>query len=888
MRNFLKRINLQFLVDGAALISPLIALFLCLVFTAISFNVTYRISESDAKARFTRVAGLVGDAFQEKLRLYANTALATRNLFHIYPDLPEKQFRKFLHNMNTDGQLRGVYSIGYATHTHQNITPPGSYGIWPKAKKREYFPVTYVERFGDIPSPSVRGFDLGSDEGRMVSIDKAIESMNPVATGRSHPPILPPDSQETSFSIYTPVYHQGRKLTTKAQKHDALRGIIFISLFSSKFFDTITQDFAYRYPDLAVEFFSGDETRPEHLLFSHHLHNPDDITLEQVEVISSLENTWTLRVTAGKKFSNDSIRTLPFAVLIFGLVVSIAIYLLLSMVRNRNRQLNEEKQILELSSNVGLNLKAEQDLEKIVQLVTRSATHILEAKSGAFKYILKNEKGEEQNLYSLSGPWRDVYSRIGERLLTKQLENPKVIRITDISKDPDLHDLNGEAHSFLSAPMISKTGKVWGGLFFVHPDVDHFSKRSELIAEAIAIQAATAMDNAHLYRSLRLAQEDALAANEAKSIFLANMSHEIRTPLGVIIGFADLAKSSNNPQESEKYLELIQKNGQELTRIIGEILDLSKIEAHSLQIEEADFSFNSLLDDIYALLDLRAKEKGLSLIIEKDPQMPPFIKSDRTRIRQILVNLLGNALRFTEKGSVKVKITSQKNPNSNYRTVEFSVTDTGIGIPADQQKNLFKAFTQANSSISRKFGGTGLGLVIARELAIALGGSLELQSSSPDKGTCFAGKILVLDSLPNVSSKDMEEAPETGAVLNGVRVLIVDDARDNQLLFTTYLKKVGAQIDTASDGKEGLELALKNDYDVVLLDLQMPVMDGYETIVELRRNHYKKHVIALTAHALKDEKEKAMKLGFDEYLTKPVQKNLLIKTIENFAKIKKS
>lgn len=873
----------SYLMRDGAIVSPLLALLLCIAFTAISFYVTYQISEEDTEARFRRAGMNVANGFEEKLRLYANTGVAARHLFQIYPDLTEKEFSEFIRGMDWGSQLEGVQSFGFAEKiTSKDKTAPSRVGAWPQTSNPVKLPIKYMERLA-ISGPSILGFDLYSHPMRRLAIDRAIELGEPVASGRLQPVMITPGSSETSFSIYTPVFHSGKPLKTKAQKEAALKGIIFVGLRSSNFFDRMARDFKAQYPSLGIEFFSGEEANNEHLLYSVPLSKEREVAYEQFVPVSVLKNSWILRITAHRGYGDATTRNMPFVILVVGLLLSASVFQILLMVRKRNRQLAEEKQILELTSKVGVNLKAEHDLENIVQMVTKTTARLMKVKFGAFQYASGVENRQGLPFYAVSGGWQSSYTKVGQLLLREQLNNPNVVRISDLHRHPELAAQDLDIRSYLSAPVISKTGKIWGGLFFADPEPGMFSRRSELIAQVIAIQAAVAMDNAHLYRSLRLAQEDATAATEAKSVFLAHMSHEIRTPLGVMLGFAELAKSSlGNPNEAEKYLDLILRNGDELTRIIGEILDLSKIEAHSLQIEDADFSFNSLLDDIHSLLNLKAQEKGLSLLIEKEGELPEFVRSDRTRIRQIFINLIGNALRFTTKGSVTLKVKSSKSQDSEERIIEFFVTDTGIGISKEQQDNLFKSFSQADSTISRRFGGTGLGLVIARELSFALGGDLYLHSSVPGKGTCFAGKIRVKDALAKIPVN--EGAQFTKETLLGIKVLVVDDAADNQFLFKTYLKKCGAIVESAGDGKQGVDKAMTQGFDVVLMDLQMPVMDGHEAVAELRKRNYQGPIIALTAHAIKEEREKAMNLGFTDYLTKPIQKVQLIRAVEKYGK----
>jgi PAS domain S-box-containing protein len=387
---------------------------------------------------------------------------------------------------------------------------------------------------------------------------------------------------------------------------------------------------------------------------------------------------------------------------------------------------------------------------------------------------------------------------------------------------------------------------------------------------------------------LKNAKATAEEASTAKTRFLANMSHEIRTPLGVMLGFAELALEHGRwSQELEHYLATIKRNGEMLTRVVGEVLDLSKIEASKIEIENLRVELPSLLEEILSFLELQASEKGLKLILQLSDSFPKFAKTDPTRLRQILINLVGNAVKFTERGEVRIVAeTVPFEGAGNSCLLKFTVADSGIGISNSHLEKLFEPFTQADSSMTRKYGGTGLGLVLARELARALNGDLRIVNSELGVGTTLEFTILVSnveEAISNdVVSKKLELNRDRIPVpdLAGVSVLLVEDSLDNQVLFSRYLKQAGASIEFATDGKSGVEKALTKSFDVVLMDIQMPVMNGHEATTQLRKTGFTKPIIALTAHAMKAERDRAIEEGFSDYLTKPLNRKLLIETIK--------
>ncbi len=381
-------------------------------------------------------------------------------------------------------------------------------------------------------------------------------------------------------------------------------------------------------------------------------------------------------------------------------------------------------------------------------------------------------------------------------------------------------------------------------------------------------------------KALQKSRDAAEEANRLKSSFLANMSHEIRTPLSSILGYTELLRKDDiEPEDAKQFLNIIQRSGATLTKIIDDILDISKVEAGRLEIKTSSFNLMQLLEDTASLLRVQLIAKSVSLIVS--PIENPNIESDQLRLRQILVNLIGNAIKFTESGHITVATTFSGSQ------LKISVEDTGIGIPTELQRDLFQPFNQADNSYTRQFSGTGLGLALSKRLAQAMGGDVVLERSIAGSGSVFSLTLPfkpaeVISPAKNIVAPTQRTSEQR---LDGVSLLLVDDSKDNRLLVNRVLTRIGAKITEATNGREAVDLALKEKFDLILMDIQMPIMDGIQATVELRSKGYNKPIIALTAHALGEERDRCLGAGANAHVVKPVNFALLTETILEQIKI---
>ncbi|MEI6272608.1 MAG: ATP-binding protein [Phycisphaerae bacterium] len=414
---------------------------------------------------------------------------------------------------------------------------------------------------------------------------------------------------------------------------------------------------------------------------------------------------------------------------------------------------------------------------------------------------------------------------------------------------------------------------------------------------------------------LQRAREKAEAATTSMSLFLANMSHEIRTPMTAILGFAEvLSEERANPADQSFAIGAIRRSSENLLTIINDILDLSKIEAGGMGVEIVPCAPLSIIQDAVALMQAQALARGLELFMELKAPVPEMIETDPTRLSQILINLISNAIKFTEHGGVKVVVDLTKEklepridqdnstaPPADIR-LRIQVMDTGIGINDAQRNRLFQRFTQADPSTTRRFGGSGLGLTISRHLSRMLGGDITI-SSEVGLGSVFTVEVGIGKSslnemvsiLPQHSHEKVNLKLKHASVTsnptqskNEITVLVAEDGEDNQRLIFHHLSRAGMKVIVANNGREALDLAVAAQKqsrapDVILMDMQMPIMDGYEATLKLRELGWRGAIVAITAHAMTGDRERCTQAGCDDYLTKPINSKSLIETVQKFA-----
>jgi PAS domain S-box-containing protein len=582
---------------------------------------------------------------------------------------------------------------------------------------------------------------------------------------------------------------------------------------------------------------------------------------------------------------------------------------------SRRRQaedaLREETRVLDLLNKTGTLLASQLDLRGLLQLVTDAGTELSGAKFGAFFYNSEDQGVPAYQLFTLSGAPREAFERFGHPramgLFGPTFRGEGVIRSDDVMKDPrygtvaphfGLPKGHLPVRSYLAVPVIARSGEVLGALLFGHPEPAVFTQRSERIITGIAAQAAVAIDNARLYEraqgdaeerkhlleSERSARAHAERMSAIKDEFLAVLSHELRTPLSAILGWAQIMRHRiAHNDDMAKGLEIIERNARVQTQLIEDLLDMSRISSGKMRLDLQTLAPQLVIEAAAEMLRPAAAAKGIQLELKLDHGVG-YVSADPSRLQQVVSNILSNAIKFTPK-SGRVEVYLRRVGTQ----LEISVKDTGIGIRADFLEQVFERFQQADASSTRKHGGLGLGLAIVRHLVELHGGSVRAASPGEGLGTTFTVELPARaksgSDEPGRPHPSTPPPPQTFKTkdLTGVRVLVVDDEPDARSLVARILAECGADVASAGSALEALSVLDEREVDVLVSDIGMPSIDGYELLRRMRAlpsgRGAKLPAIALTAFARSEDRAQALAAGFLVHLSKPVEAGELVATV---------
>ncbi|MFZ3230375.1 MAG: CHASE domain-containing protein [Pseudobdellovibrio sp.] len=833
-----------------------------------------------------------------------------KSFFETSENVSLEKFRTYVDNIDIEKRYAGIRLYGFAPIIHQKDIQVhqekykkiyAGYKIYPSSVGRSAYAPIVLSEPRKLKNKRIEiGFDLLSDVNRSLAIKAAIESNLPIMSS----PLVPVDNykseRQSIFAIYLPQYSDFVHETISSRNEEAV-GMFWAEIRYQEFFEGALglPGISSEKINFSIEDF--DNTSKKYNLYRRFESNFEDKADLRSQIIQFYGRTWTVHAATIPNFYTVADKYLVRTIFFILLSAGILLYLFLT---NKFKNLKIEKRMEECRFLADLKSQEQTDLLKKLNQMKRNITVEFNLDLLAHKFfetIVDLTKSNSAILF-YSSKWdssdeisiHDIKS-IDEFDLKKTALSLSVIKSisttvtliakSDRSSDKIFTKIFNTKDKYVDWGIIaipSKSDISCGLLFLGRSEGEKFSTFDMEVIDNLVSQVGSGIDNAKLFKKV----ED---SNKAKTEFLANMSHEVRTPLNAIIGFSEMLCEVIDSDKKRNLINGIRKNGQQLTRIIDDILDLSKVEAGKNIIEKQRIRLSSVINEVSAVMEVRAMEKNISFSIESSGRIPSHIETDGIRLKQILLNLIGNSIKFTNSGSVMVKIHYSQN-SSKDNILFFTITDTGIGISEENQFQLFNPFYQGDNTSTRRFGGTGLGLALSRKLAQQLGGDIILLTSKTGFGSAFEVKI----NCGDLFQADWKDNPFENELLKNLRnpseqklfgkhALLVEDSEDNQEIFAYFLKSAGATLDIVDSGLVAVEKAKEFSYDFILMDIQLPGIDGKEATRRIRKDGFNKPIIAVTAHAsLKHEREDCINAGCNGQISKPVSGNDFIDQILNF------
>ncbi len=835
--------------------------------------------------------------FEHELLLNMETLLGLKGLYDSSEKVERSEFNQFADLIiKRHSAIKALEWVPYVPHTERGrfesfvrnegypdfqITERIDQGKMARASNRDgYFPVCFMEPFKG--NELAFGFDLASNPKRLKALNYSRNTGDLTATESIT--LVQEKGNEKGFLAFLPVYKC--KPGTIADRGKNLAGFVLGVYRINDIFNVMLQRTQGKSFGIDMKVVDITESNREKLLY-YHASRTGQSALDSFVYEKTIANIggrkWQISSAPTKGYIEAHKSVRPFAFLFGGLIFTVLLSVYINNLSGRAEKVrrlvdsktaelkNSETKIRAIVETIANGIITI-DSEGIVATVNPAAENMFGYK--AEEVVGKNIKmlmpdpfhsGHDGYLSNYLNTGKNKIIGIGRELVGRRRDKTVFPIYLAVSE------------------MNMANEKMFVGVII---DITERKKAEE--------ERLTAQKRAEL-----LARE-AEAANKSKSEFLARMSHEIRTPMNAILGMAELLSETELTAEQKKYIDIFSGAGDALLLLINDILDLSKIESGQIEIEKTCFDLNKLLNETVSIMGIKAKEKGIKINCNVLNDVPVNLEGDPTRLRQIIINLIGNSLKFTDKGRVSIKV--ENNSIDNKRGfLLFSVSDTGSGIPKDKQQTIFDSFAQADSSVTRKHGGTGLGLAISQKLVELMGGKIYVESE-PGKGsvfyfTCKFDVVAVSEKKPMVVKEtqggETVSKPAAPDQLAERKVLLVEDNKDNTMLALAFMKKTPFKVETAENGAIAVDKFKNNKYDIVLMDIQMPVMDGHTATGKIREWEKSQGlkptpIVALTAHALKTEDQKSLEAGCNSHITKPIKKETLIKTIYAFTANKES
>jgi len=852
---------------------PILVLAISLTSTVLLWRIVDRGIIERAEQLFEGKAEEIANRIVQRLHDHEQVLLGGNALFHVKGDRVTRiDWHQYVSALDLRENLPGILGFGYAVwltpaQKEANIRKVRAegfpeYDIRPEGERPVYTAIVWLEPF-NWRNQRAFGYDMYSEPVRRRAMDRARDTGKTSITAKV---LLVQETEldpQNGMLMYVPSYRRGMPTETVEERRAALRGFVYSPI---RMTDYVGNTLGELPSDIAFEIHAGETRSDDNLLFSSRLGESHSLpegyrpAFSTVKTIDAYGVKWQFTFSTLPAFDKELNKSKSLTTLLTGILASILLSAL-AFVQARSR-----RQAFTIADQMAQQLAAQQKL----------ALHIEQAPLAAiewddhFRVTAWNRAAEKIFGYSAEeaiGAHASFILPDAEQGQTgKSL--PELFRNTggksathrNITKDGEIIECD-----WYNTTLVNKSGTVIG----VASLAQDITERLE--AEA---QIRETMER------LQVARGEAEQASRAKSEFLANMSHEIRTPMTVFMGAIEHLLQIDTDPDRHRLLEMAEKSARRLRALIDDILDLSRIEAQGVKIEEREFEIRGCVRSAVDLFAISASEKNLRLQANVAPDVPERVFGDPDRLGQVLINLVGNAIKFTAEGEIRVSVEARGGP------LKFAVADTGIGIPEDKQHLLFQKFSQTDSSFHRRYGGSGLGLAISKGLVELMGGEIGVQSRRGE-GSVFTFTLPLKPAAgKQIAEPQAETPPELHARKNpSVRILLAEDDPLVQETVKMILARGGWEAQTAQTGKEALERYEKGGFDLILMDLQMPEMDGIEATREIRQREAEEgemrtSIIGLTAHARPEIREKCLNSGMDDVLIKPVQMKDLFAAID--------
>ncbi len=818
----------------------------------------------------------VVDAIKERMRLYEQVLLGAKGLFAASTVVTRIEWRQYYRALRIEANLPGIQALGYAARISPGELDARIAGVdgegfpshrpGPAAGRPEHSAIVFIEPFGNRDLRAF-GYDMFSETVRAAAMSRAVATGAISLSGKVRMMQETETDVQPGFLMYVPVYRNGAPVSAEGERRAAHIGWAF-GAFRSR--DLMEGIFGRNLPGLRLEIADGDTMAANAALYDSQEGKgaaTGDALFVDTIALPMYGYRWTLRLSSLPAFETAAAGNEPMLVLVLGglgsaLVVAISVWYLGFRLRAAE------------SAGAMAIRESEVRYRQAERLARLGHWRWTTARDGSLAGFAIEASSQAAAIHGLTpAELRITGSEWVEKFVHPD-DRKAVIGTLTVASPVKSFEYELEYRIVRPDGSIATIKEIGQYEWHAKERVHHGFATIQDITERKQAEAA-----------LRRAKEQSEAANEAKSEFLAAMSHEVRTPMNGIIGYANLLLEGALEAKQRQHAITIRDSGEALLTVLNDVLDFSKFEAGKLKFEEIDFDPVQVVARAVDIMRLPATDKGLSLSFQADPGVPRALKGDPHRLRQIVLNLIGNAIKFTETGGVAIEM-SLLATTPEAAKVHIAVRDTGIGIAPAALAGLFTRFTQASADISRRYGGTGLGLAISKMLAEIMGGEIAAESA-PGAGSRFWFTV----DLPHGAQPVAGEPASLAAPVEPARVLVVDDVDMNRALVASLLSSAGHRVDTAESGEAARAAVAANDYDLVLMDLRMPGMDGFEATAEIRKLPEPKctlPVVAVTAAATKHEIEQCRAAGMADHLAKPIDKGRLLACVERWASGKRA